>query len=757
MKLPLRTAGAAGSLILLGAAVLTPSQSASLKQAPTGNDLFAKKCAPCHGDKGQGGSGFSKPLHGAKTIAQLASFIQTSMPPPGKKLSQAEAQKIAAYMHPAFYAAPKPQRVELSRLTVKQFQNALADLVAPTWAQFPTNSGGLKAEYYKGRHFNEGKLIERTDPQIKFDFGTDAPAPEKFDHHTFSVVWQGSIFAPDSGDYDFILRSDQAARMWINGQKQPLVDGWVRATTDREFSGSVKLLGGRAYPIRIEFSKAVQGVDDGKKEKPRAHAFVEFLWKRPKGAAEIVPSRFLYTDWSPQVFVPSTAFPADDRSMGFERGTSVSKEWEDATTAAALETAGYIADNLEAVTGVKEGDPDRTKKLQDYAAQFATRAFRRPLTSEQKLTYIEKQFRLAGSPSSALKRTVLLTLMSPRFLYRDTKVADAYSAASELALAMWDSLPDQELTRLADNKDLDKPEVLRAQAERLAQHPRAWTKLRDFLLLWLKVDETPQIVKSQKLYPGFDAATVNDLRTSFELSLEDAAWKKSSLKELLTTKQVFLNDRLATIYIKKVTPPPADTFAAFELDPEERSGILTHPYLLSRFAYLENSSPIHRGVLIARNLLGRVLSPPPAAFAPLAASLHPDLTTRERVAMQTKPAMCNSCHSMINPLGFPLERFDAIGRVREVENGKKLDTTGSYVTRTGKTIKFTDAPDLARFLATNDETETAFVEKLFLNFIKQSPAAYGPNTLSDLKSSFEKSQYSIRKLMVEAAVKAASK
>ncbi|HSI71953.1 MAG TPA: DUF1592 domain-containing protein, partial [Fimbriimonas sp.] len=573
MKPSIRAVAAAISLSVMCAAALTPSQTQTLKGKRTGAAVFASDCAPCHGDKGQGGPGFSKPLVGSKSAADLAKFIHASMPPPGKKLSPAEANLVADYAYKAFYgpaaqAKNKAARVELSRLTVKQFQNALADLVAPTWGQFPTVSGGLSAEYYKGRHFNEGKQIERVDPMIKFDFGTDAPAADKFEHHTFSVVWQGSIFAPDSGDYEFTLRSDQAARMWINGSKQPTVDGWVRATTDREFSGSVKLLGGRAYPVRIEFSKAVQGVDDGKKEKPRVHAFVDLLWRRPKRTAEIIPSRFLYSQWSPPVFVSTTAFPADDRSMGFERGSSVSKEWEDATTAAALETAGYIANNIEAVTGVKEDDTDRPKKLQEYCAGFVQKAFRRPLTPDQRQTFVEKQFRLAGSPGSAVKRVVLLTLLSPRFLYRDSKVSDAYGAASELALGMWDSLPDQELLRAAATGELLKEENLRRQAERMAQHPRAWTKLRDFLLLWLKVEETPEIVKSKKAYPAFDSAAASDLRTSFELALEDAAWKKSSLTELLTAKTVFLNDRLAALYAKKVTPPPPDTFQPFELDPE---------------------------------------------------------------------------------------------------------------------------------------------------------------------------------------------
>jgi hypothetical protein len=151
-------------------------------------------------------------------------------------------------------------------------------------------------------------------------------------------------------------------------------------------------------------------------------------------------------------------------------------------------------------------------------------------------------------------------------------------------------------------------------------------------------------------------------------------------------------------------------------------------------------------------MLGRTLAPPPAAFTPLAPSLHPSLTTRERVALQTKPDGCNSCHSMINPLGFTLERFDAIGRLRQNENGKPVDPTGSYLARSGDRVKFSGAKDLANFLANSDEAHLAFVEKLFQHLVKQPVRAYGPKTLPNLEAAFEKGGYSIRNLMVQTMV-----
>jgi hypothetical protein len=223
--------------------------------------------------------------------------------------------------------------------------------------------------------------------------------------------------------------------------------------------------------------------------------------------------------------------------------------------------------------------------------------------------------------------------------------------------------------------------------------------------------------------------------------------EKSDFRELMLTDKVFLNGRLAKLYGANL---PADApFQPVALDPKERAGVLTQPYVLASFAYLDTSSPIHRGVLISRNLLGRLLQPPPQAFTPLAADLHPKLTTRQRVALQTRPAACMSCHSMINPLGYTLEKFDAIGRVRSEENGKPVDASGTYQSRTGKLVQFSGARDLARYLTESDEAHAAFVEKLFQHLVKQPIRAFGPRTLPDLQRAFETQGFSIRKEMVE--------
>jgi hypothetical protein len=287
-----------------------------------------------------------------------------------------------------------------------------------------------------------------------------------------------------------------------------------------------------------------------------------------------------------------------------------------------------------------------------------------------------------------------------------------------------------------------------AQAERMLADPRARAKLREFFFQWLKVDQYPDLAKDSKRFPEFDPAVASDLRTSLELTLNEVIWsERSDFRELFLGNKLFLNGRLAKVY--GVDLPANAPFQSVALDPAERSGILTHPYLLASLAYLDTSSPIHRGVLIARNLLGRTLQPPPDAFTPLPADAHPNMTTRQRVSLQTKPGACAGCHDLINPLGFTLEKFDAIGRFRVKENAQPVDATGMYQPLTGKPVKFTGVKDLSGYLAGSEEAQSAFVEKLFQHLIKQPVRAYGPQTPGVLKQSFKAGGYSIKKQLVE--------
>ena len=183
--------------------------------------------------------------------------------------------------------------------------------------------------------------------------------------------------------------------------------------------------------------------------------------------------------------------------------------------------------------------------------------------------------------------------------------------------------------------------------------------------------------------------------------------------------------------------------------------MITHPYLLANLAYHQDTSPIHRGVFLTRNVLGRSLKPPPEAVLFEEMKFDAHLTMREKVMELTRPANCMTCHSMINPLGFSLENFDAIGRWRTHEKSKPIDAGGEYETEGGEKVPLNGARSLAEFASTSEAAQRNFIIQLFNEVAKQPVQAYGAEILDELLVSFEKSKYNIKELLVEIAVVAA--
>lgn len=733
---------------LVGISVLVCSAPAADDNS-AGKAIYAKLCAECHGSRGEGVAGmYDEPLHGDRTLANLTKIINDTMPEgePEKCTGEAAAQ-VAAYIFETFYTAEararfQPPRIELARLTVPQYRNAAADLLAAFTGRGQVDEKrGLEGDYYNARRFQRDKRVfERVDPVIDFEFGAKSPDAEKIGVEEFAMRWQGALIVEETGNYEFCLKTENGARLWVNDDDSPLIDAWVASGGEvKEHVETISLSGGRAYPIKLDYFKY--------KDKS---ASIELQWKPPHGVWEVIPERHLSPKRVPEVLVVTTPFPADDGSMGYERGTSVSKAWHQATTYAAIEIADQVIDDLSRLAKTKPDAEDRTERLKDFCHRFAERAFRRPLTDEQKQFFIDGQFEQSDDPDAAVKRVVLLVLKSPRFLYPEIgpKDVDDYDVASRLSFGLWDSLPDDALLSAASRGELRTPEQVAQQARRMRNDPRAKAKVREFFHHWLQFDEAEEISKDAEAFPGFDDALVADLRTSLEMFIESVVWSDASdFRELLLADYLYFNDRLAEFY--GVEFPAEEGFQKISCDPEERAGVVTHPYLLTAFAYHKSTSPIHRGVFATRKLLGRSLKPPPMAIQFMDGRFDPSLTMREKVAELTKSAACQTCHSVINPLGFSLEHYDAVGRFRTKENDKPINAVAEYTTLSGDSIRLTGARDLAEHAAESREAHAGFVEHLFHHLIKQPANAYGLETLERLTTTFAESEFHIQDLMVE--------
>lgn len=715
----------------------------------SGRAIFSKLCAECHGARGEGVAGKTEePLRGKRSLAELINAIDETMPEDEPELCTGDdAELVARYIYESFYAAQarseqQQSRIELARLTVRQYRNSVADLLANFVGTVRVGpQRGLNAELFDSRNFRGDKRVEgRIDPQVQFDFSKDKPHPKISNADEFSLRWDGAVLAEDTGDYEFILRTENGARLWVNDRENALIDAWVSSKGRMsEQRGTIFLLGGRPYSIRLEMFK-YKGDS----------ASIALEWKPPQRARQVIPQRNLSPDRVPETFVAATLFPPDDSVSGYERGTAVSREWDQATTAAAIEAAQFVTARLDQLANTKSDAADRAEKVKQFCRQFAERAFRRPLTPELERLFVELHFKQSANLETAAKRSVLLVLKSPRFLYPEIGAGGPgdYSVASRMALGLWDSLPDQALLDAAAQGKLRTRDQIAAQAERMLDDPRAKSKLRYFFHHWLELKEMESLAKDKQLFPDFDEALVSDLRTSLDMFLDDVVWCESSdYRQLLVADYVFMNDRLASFY--DVAAPATGTFEKISLDPQRQAGVVTHPYLLSTFAYHNLSSPIHRGVFVTRRLLGQALKPPPQATEFKDADFDPGMTTREKVTLLTQPAACQTCHTVINPLGFSLEHYDAVGRFREQENDKPIDTSSDFTTADGETVKLSGARSLAEFIAGSDHAHGHFVDQLFHQAVKQPINAYGANARRDLIDGFVASEFNIRKLLIE--------
>jgi hypothetical protein len=367
---------------------------------------------------------------------------------------------------------------------------------------------------------------------------------------------------------------------------------------------------------------------------------------------------------------------------------------------------------------------------------------------------VSAHFKKTVKNEEAAKRVVLLALKSPRFLYlglSGSGPADDFAVASTLSYALWDSLPDGALWKLATQGALHTRDQVNRQASVMLADPRTRAKIQSFLHHWLQMDHIEVVSKDSKVYPGFTPEIIADLRTSLNLFLEESFWSDSSdYRRLLLEDDLYVNNRLATFY--GIEANTGDDFVKVNFESKERSGVLTHPYLLAAFSYQKFTSPIHRGVFLTRNIVGRSLKPPPMAQVFKDADFAPNLTMREKVAEMTRPTACQGCHSVINPLGFSLENYDAVGRFRTSEGDRPIDAVSEYTTDDGSTVRLTGARDLAAFAVGSAHAQDAFIEQLFHQVVKQPMAAYGAGLQERLRRSFVESGFNMKKLLVEIAM-----
>ncbi len=388
---------------------------------------------------------------------------------------------------------------------------------------------------------------------------------------------------------------------------------------------------------------------------------------------------------------------------------------------------------------------------------FGKAAFRRPLETDERDWLVATYEQLLAAdvqPAFTFREAIAgvaeVILQAPQHVYvHELGVPDpalppgmralsGHERASRLSYLLTSSMPDAELTRAADSGELDTADGVRAQAERMLEAPAARAMVRDFASRWLRLNDTPQHPALEKLakdaakFPLDSPELRRAMRTESEALYERAFFDPDgSFAALLTAPRAYVDGPLAALYGVEDGPRGAGEFAWVDLPSAQRAGIFTRAAFLTAFASADYQSPVLRGVHVVRHVLCQPLPDPPADVdntPPVPSDADVPRSVRELFEAKTSNGSCQSCHKMVNPVGFTLESYDALGRWQTTESGT-LDgrpftvpvDTAAELAAGDLTGPVSGAVELSQRLAQSDVAHDCMVQTWFERALSRAP------------------------------------
>jgi hypothetical protein len=317
------------------------------------------------------------------------------------------------------------------------------------------------------------------------------------------------------------------------------------------------------------------------------------------------------------------------------------------------------------------------------------RAFRRPVTPAEVNGFVSlaRAARQQGeSFEDAIGLGLQAVLVSPDFLFRIERdravpagrhahAISEHELAARLSYFLWASMPDARLRRLADQGRLRAPGVLDAEVRRMLQDAKARALVEEFGGQWLQVRALESVAPDKDRFPDFDDYLRLSMRRETDLFFERIVREDRSILDFLRAQETFVNERLARHYGLQGVSGPA--FRRVSLPGPERGGVLTHASVLTVSSYATRTSPVLRGKWILENLLDAPPKDPPPGVVNLdEAKTGEGASVREQLEAHLADPTCAACHRRMDPLGFGLEHYDAIGRWRDEDGGGAIDASG---------------------------------------------------------------------------------
>ena len=436
---------------------------------------------------------------------------------------------------------------------------------------------------------------------------------------------------------------------------------------------------------------------------------------------------------------PANQFPPEDYVNGFKN-----QYQSQSLSPIQIEAFSLAAERL-AANAFRRGDsrhlipctptaPDDAGCRLKFIENFGRRAFRRPLEPEEVALY-DRLFKAEGDFQKGAETVIEAVLQSPSFLFWMEQTSNLkwkpYTAACRLAYFIWDTMPDDALLDSAARGELNDPEGIGRRARQMLDDPRAKQGLGDFVSQWLRFDRVLTAARDRRFFPLFSRDLAIAMIEETKRFMDDLVWNDRNFMDAFTANYGFVNSDLAPVYN---VPTPAREYARVEFPAEQqRSGLLGEALFLTLTSKLEETAPTGRGLFVREQFLCQHVPPPPPGVdtnLPSVEEARP-LTNRERLAAHTSDKVCAGCHRLIDPIGFGLENFDAIGMYREkqkmlfdpeyhgadVRRPKPkevyltLDTTGQVAGLPEP--QFTSARQLGQLLAGAPQCQECMVKQLF--------------------------------------------
>lgn len=474
-------------------------------------------------------------------------------------------------------------------------------------------------------------------------------------------------------------------------------------------------------------------------------------------------TRFEYNNTVRDLFgttaTPANSFPPDEVSDGFNNNALL-------LTVSPLHAEKYMeaAETLaaNAVTKLATLHPCDTVALgeqacaEKFARDFGRKVYRRTLDDEDVSTLMEA-YAAGRTYQKGIEVMLRAMLQSPHFLYRvefsGTEAPGAgmvringYETASRLSYLIWGSTPDDALLAEAEAGQLSTPQQVAETARRMLTDERAKRGVAEFYRQWAGLTRLDIITKDSNAFPLWSDEMRAAMDAESTALVGHTVWGDTpTLAYLLTAPVGLARGPLADLY----GVPASDSMV--NLPSSERAGILTMPAFLAVQAHPDQTAPVLRGKFIYKKLLCREISPPPPELMDriTVPQVTDDSTARERFSAHSEDKVCAACHQYLDPPGFALENYDALGAYRTTENGLPIDTTGQFVGTRDINEPFRDVIEMASLLARSEQVQDCVARQWFTFAMGRGVEAGDTCSVAPVQDAFAASGGNLAELMID--------